>query len=440
MSWTYGPCSISVDRVAADQVAADQVISDIYRADWGRLLSMLVTRTRRLDLAEDALSEAFARASAKWPTTGVPTNPAGWLYTTATRLIVAAIRSEAIHGRKARLMAVGFDWVHPPTIDDSDSGSKYVDDRLTLILLCCHPALRAQDRSSLALRLVIGTSTSEIAHLFLVSHSTMAARITRAKKKIITAGIPLALHEGDTLRARLDDACRTIYLAFTAGYTPRDGPSLVRCDLSSDAVELAAVLHQLVPNAPQVQALYGLLLLQHARRNARISDGQLVTLDNQDRSQWYHDEVHVGLRLVEALSPADGYAEELRLQCLIAAEHMRATVATHTNWRAIADLYERLETLTGSPIVRLNRSVALAEAGNLFGGLALLAGLDVALPTSHRVHAVRAELESRAGNIEQAKAAYIQALELCTNEIERNHLCAHLAQLSSSIAVCHKQV
>ena len=193
----------------------DRVIEQIFRAEWGRLLSLLVSRTRRLDLAEDALSEAFARASDRWTGEGVPANPAGWLYATADRHVVGRLRAEASAGRKAPLLAVRPGWVPP-----DESPEELADDRLQLILLCCPPALPRASRSALALRLVIGTPTEQIARLFLVSPATMAARLTRAKKKIVLAGIPIGAPLEDELRTRLDEVCRTIYLAFTAGYAP----------------------------------------------------------------------------------------------------------------------------------------------------------------------------------------------------------------------------
>lgn len=264
----------------------DRVIEELYRAEWGRLLSLLVSRTRRLDLAEDALGEAFARASERWPTQGAPANPAGWLYATAYRHVVGQLRAEATAGRKAPLLAVRPGWVPP-----DDGQEELADDRLQLILLCCHPALPRESRSALALRLVIGTPTDQIARLFLVPPSTMAARLTRAKKKIVVAGIPIGTPLEDELRARLDEVCRTIYLAFTAGYTPGVGPDLLRADLAGDAVRLAAALHDLVPDAPQVRAMLALLLLQHARRDSRQRQGHLVTLADQDRSMWHPDEI-----------------------------------------------------------------------------------------------------------------------------------------------------
>ncbi len=407
---------------------ADRVIAETYRADWGRLLSLLVARTRRLDLAEDALSEAFARASARWPPEGVPPNPGGWIYTTAYRLILGRLRAEAVAGRKAPMLAVGRDWVRPADVEDFDDLD---DERLTLILLCCHPALHPEARSPLALRLVIGTSTEEIARLFLVSRSTMAARITRAKKKIVTAGIPLSSPVDDELRTRLGDVCRTVYLAFTAGYAPGQGPDLLRVELAGEAVELAAVLHRLVPDAIEIQALYGLLLLQHARRDARLCGGQLVTLADQDRSLWQRDEQRAGAELVADLAPSEGYVEELRLQGSIAAEHARASTAADTDWRAISAHYARLEALTRSPVVRLNRAVAVAETEGAHAGLALLGELDESLPNDHRLHAVRADLARRADDIDLARTSYSAALDMCVNQVERDYLAHRLETLTS---------
>ncbi len=384
-------------------------------------MSLLVSRTRRLDLAEDALGEAFARASDRWPREGAPANPAGWLYATASRHVVGRLRAEAIAGRKAPLLAVRPGWAPP-----GDSGEYLADDRLQLILLCCHPALPSESRSALALRLVIGTPTEQIARLFLVPPSTMAARLTRAKKKIVLAGIPIGAPLADELRSRLDEVCRTIYLAFTAGYAPGAGPDLLRADLAGDAVRLAAVLHDLVPDATQVRATLALLLLHHSRRAARQRDGGLVTLADQDRSLWRHDEMRAGLGLVAGLQPEEGYAGELRLQALIAAEHARAPTAAATNWTAIAGHYADLEARTGSAVVRLNRAVAVAEVRGPRAGLALIAGLDEVMRDNHRVAAVRAELARRAGDTELARTSYRTAIGLCSNEVERTHLRARL--------------
>lgn len=399
----------------------DGALEQIFRAEWGRLLSLLVSRSRRLDLAEEALGEAFARAADRWPGEGVPANPAGWLYTTASRQIVGRLRAEAIAGRKAPLLAVRPGWVEP-----EDPREHLGDDRLHLILLCCHPALPRPSRSALALRLVIGTPTEQIARLFLVPTSTMAARLTRAKKKIVVAGIPIGAPPGDELRSRLDEVCRTIYLAFTAGYTPGAGPDLLRADLAGEAVRLAAVLHEQVPEATQVRATLALLLLQHSRRDARQRHGRLVTLADQDRSAWHHGEIRTARTLLDGLPPDEGYAEELRLQALIAAEHAHAATPAATDWHTIAGHYAALEARTGSAIVRLNRAVAVAEAESPRAGLSLLEGLDGVLRDDHRVPAVRADLARRSGDVELARASYRKAIDLCPNDVERTHLQARL--------------
>lgn len=418
MTSTFDPSSSSPDRI----------VERLHRLEWGRLLSLLVARTRRLDLAEDALGEAFARAAACFRVEGVPQNPAAWLYTTAYRQLLGSLRAEAVAARKVPLLAVRPEWVAP-----EESLDGLGDERLQLILLCCHPALPAASRPALALRLVLGTPTERIARLFLVTPTTMAARLTRAKKKIAVAGIPLAAPVAAELRSRLDAVCRTIYLAFTAGYTPGPGPLLVRADEATEAVRLAAVLHELVPEAAQVRALHSLLLLQHARRDARVRDGQLVILAEQDRAHWHRDEIAAGLALVNALGPTQGYAEELRLQALIAAEHARAPTAAATAWQVIADRYAELEALTGSPIVRLNRAVAVAEVAGPQAGLDMLAGLDELVGGHHRVAAVQAELARRAGDPGLARRAYERALALCENEVERAHLVNRLASLDATV-------
>ena len=408
--------------------SADVVVRDLHRDEWGRLLSLLVARTRRLDLAEDALSEAFARALTGWRADGVPANPVGWIVTTARRQIIERIRSEAIAGRKAPML------VARSTVEPDGPIDELADDRLSLILLCCHPALPLAARSALALRLVIGTSTDQIARLFLVPTPTMAARLTRAKRKIVVAGIPLTDSVGDELAARLDEVCRTIYLAFTAGYTPGSGPDLLRADLAGDAVRLARVLHDVAPNAPQIDALIALLTLQHSRRDARQVDGRLVTLTEQDRSRWHRVEIDAGLAVLDRLEPTDGYAEELRLQAVIAAEHARAIGPAHTDWQKIAEHYGRLESITGSPVVRLNRAVAVAEVDGPRAGLDMLGGIDEAALPGHRLAAVRADLARRAGDARLARRSYLAALDRCDNEVERRFLEERLAAVEEAIA------
>ncbi len=413
-------------------ICPDEVIGRLHREEWGRLVSLVVTRTRRLDLAEDAVAEAFTRAVLRWPADGVPANPVGWLFTVAHRFVLGRLRSEAVAGRAAPLLAVrqGTAQLEP---DESSHDESVGDERLQLILLCCHPALPRESRSALALRLVIGTPTEQIARLFLVSTTTMAARLTRAKRKILGAGIPLALPIEDELRSRLDEVCRTIYLAFTAAYAPAHGAEVVEASLAGEAVRLAEVLHRVAPTPP-VAALNALLALTHARRDARTRAGRLVTLAEQDRNAWRHDEIRHGLALLRSIVAGSGpYADELRLQALIAAEHATASSADATDWRSISERYQELETLTGSPVVRLNRAVAVAEADGPRAGLALLEGLDALLGDHHRLASVRAELLRRAGEVDSAIRWFRLAVERCPNAAERDHLRRRLATLTIAI-------
>lgn len=405
-------------RSVPSSTSAERTITETYRAEWGRLLSVLVVRTRRLDLAEDALAQAFASASERWPLDGAPTNPSAWLYTAAHRAIIGRLRAEAIAGRRAPLLAVRAD-VEDATETRTD---ELPDDQLQLVLLCCHPALDPAARSALALRLVIGTPTDEIARLFLVQPSTMAARLTRAKHKIGAAGIPLSMPIGDELASRLDAVVRTVYLAFTAGYSPGSGQNLLRVDQAGDAVRLAALLHRLVPDAHQVTALLALVQLQHARRDARVVDGRLVTLAQQDRRAWHRDEIEAACALLDRLGPTDGYAEQLRLEALAAREHAIAHVPSATDWRTIAAIYADLERRTGSPVVRLNRTIAIAEVHGAAVGLALLDDVADALADHHRYHATRADLARRMGRPDIARSALRRAIELCRNDTERAFL------------------
>jgi RNA polymerase sigma-70 factor, ECF subfamily len=407
-------------------ITPEEAVVEAYRSEWGRLLSVLVIRTRRLDLAEDALAEAFARAATRWPVDGVPGNPAGWLFATARRVVLGRLRSEAVAGRVTPLLAVR--GAASATVEEVDD-DVLPDERLQLVLLCCHPALEPAARSALALRLVIGTHTDEIARLFLVQTSTMAARLTRAKRKIAAAGIPLVLPVDEELAVRIDAVTRTIYLAFTAGYTPGNGPDLLRTEEAGEAVRLATMLQQLVPDAVQVKALLALLLIQHSRRDSRVRNGQLVTLAEQDRSRWHGSEIDAAVRMLNAIPPSTGYAEELRLQALAAREHAIATSSETTNWAAIAEHYAELEQLTASPIVRLNRAVAIAEISGPGAGLAVLEGLEKLLDHAHRFHAVRADFARRMGNSADARAAYTRAIELCGNDTERSFLSHQLRGL-----------
>ena len=421
----------------------------VWRDEWGRLLALLVAQTRRLDLAEDALADAFERAAKTWPEAGMPDNPPAWLMTAAKRRVLDRLRAEAVAARKQPLLAVeegkrGFDTASPDSLlpPTQPAGS---DDLLRLVLLAAHPALSEEAGAALTLRLVLGVSTADIARLFLVPEPTMAARLTRARKKVVAAGVPLAIPDDEVLPQRLETVARVAYLAFTAGYAPGSGEDVLRAELSGEAIRLVRLVRatgRAAAESPALQALLALMLLQHARRDARVAaDGTLVLLPEQDRKAWHHNEIDAGLELLRGLTgsrhglvsrptrPASGgvalesaLAAEYVLQALIAAEHARAARAQDTDWPAIADYYRQLEELTGSPVVRLNRAVAVAEAGDLSSALSLLDGLDEALPNSHRLPAVRAELLGRAGRHTEAVAAFDLAIGRCANEREREQL------------------
>ena len=394
----------------------------VVREEWGRLVALLLAQFRRLDLVEDALGEAVATAQATWTDSSTPDNPTGWLMTAARRRILDRVRAEAVAARKAPLLTVETER-RPRKGVMVDDGSVVDDDLLRLVLMCAHPALSPESASALSLRLVMGISTADISRLFLVPEATMAARLTRAKKKVVAAGIPFAIPGTDTIGERLDVVAHTAYLAFTAGYAPGSGPDLVRAELAGEAIRLARVTHALRPS-PTLAFLVVLTTLQHSRRDARVGpDGSLVLLANQDRSRWHGDEIAEAVALLTELEkraePASPLARSYRIQALVAAEHATAPTAAATRWGHIADLYAALEQLTPTPAVRVARAVAVAEAQGPRQGLSLLDGLVMA---GHRLPAVRGELLTRAGDLDAARLALSEAIVLCDNEIERDHL------------------
>lgn len=305
-----------------------------------------------------------------------------------------------------------------------DPGDLVEDDLLRLVLMCCHPSLTPEVASALALRLVVGTSTADIARLFLVPEPTMAARITRGKKKIVAAGIPFAVPDATALPPRLSVVAQTAYLAFTAGYAPGSGDSLVRSDLAGEAIRLVRVTIALRPDEPVLRALLALMLLQHSRRDARVDGaGALVLLPDQDRSSWHHEEIEEALDLLRRLPPdPEPLAESYRLQALIASEHAIARTASDTRWDRICDGYAALLAVSPTPAARLALAVAVSERDGPEAGLRALAGLEQEMPASHRMPAVRAELLARAGRGVEATKAYDQAIALCGNAVEREHL------------------
>jgi RNA polymerase sigma factor (sigma-70 family) len=399
--------------------AAETALERAWRDEWGRLLALLAAQYRRLDLAEDGLADAFEAAARAWPRDGVPRNPAGWLLTAARRRILDRLRTEAAAARTLPRLAVEAELQEEAQRVMADAVEALKDERLRLVLLCAHPLLAPGSAAALTLRLVLGLSTADIARLFLVSTPTMAARLTRARKRI--AGEAFTLPVGRDLDARISLAAEIAYLAFTAGYAPGSGPDVLRADLAAEAVRLARVLREVAPGRSELDALLALMLLQHSRRFARVAasgdHAEPVLLPDQDRSLWVTEEIEEAVALLAPYvnAPPAPYL----LQALIAAEHAVAPTAADTDWPRIAGWYAELEVLTGSPVVRLNRAVAIAETDGPHAGLRLLERLE--LP-GHRLPAARAELLARAGLADQALTSYDEAIALCDNEAELAHL------------------
>ena len=401
-----------------------EALEQVVREEWGRLVALLLARYRRLDLVEDALGDAVEAAARTWPADGVPDNPAGWLNRTASRRVLDRLRGEAMHRRKVPLLVTQSERGPERAGAMADTGDLIEDDLLRLVLMCTHPALAPEAASALALRLVLGVSTYDVGRLFLVPEPTMAARITRAKKKIVAAGIPFAVPGADVLSERLDLVAQTAYLAFTAGYAPGSGPDLLRADLAGEAVRLVRVILAQRTAEPVLIALLALMLLQHSRRDARVAaPGRLVLLADQDRAQWHRAEIDEALALLRSLGPVRRVtlqAASYTLQARIAAEHATAETADETRWDRVVGHYDLLLRLTPSPAARLARAVAVAEASGPESGLKALQ--EVSMPGSHRPAAVRAELLTRAGQTGAARAAYDEAIAMCRNEVEIAYL------------------
>ena len=394
-------------------------LESLLRDEWGRLLALLVAQYRRLDLAEDGLADAFEAAARTWE--AVPDNPPAWLLTAARRRIVDRLRSEGVAARKLPLLAVEATLQEEAQAFMADDGDPMLDERLRLVLLCAHPSLPRESAAALTLRLVLGVPTEDVARLFLVPTPTMAARLTRARKRLASESFEVP----DDLSPRVAVVADVAYLAFTTGYAPFSGSDVVRTDVAEEAIRLVRVLRSVVPYTDvELDALLALVLLQHSRRDARAYDGRLVLLPDQDRSRWRADEIGEALELLRPW--VDAPASPYLLQALIAAEHAIAPSSEATAWDRIALRYAELEELTGSPVVRLNRAVAVAEASGPEAGLALLDGL--VLP-GHRLPATRAELLARCGRTDEARRSYDEAIGRCANLVERAHLIERVSSL-----------
>ena len=412
-------------------------MADVFRQEWGRITAALIHQTGDWDLAEECAQDAFAQALRRWPRDGVPNRPGAWLMTVARNGAIDRLRRSRTYRAKVEELAVmatretGTSHDTEPEANADDGG--VADERLRLIFTCCHPALAMEARVALTLRTLTGLSTAEIARAFLVPEATMAKRLVRAKHKIANARIPYRVPPADALPERVPGVLAVLYLVFNEGYSASAGENLIRRDLCDQAVALAQVLAELLPGEPEAKGLLALMLYQRSRQTARVNDrGDLVTLEDQDRARW--DQVQIGLarrHLEEAL--AARRPGQYQLQAAIADCHAAAPTAQATDWPRIARLYQYLADMTGSPVVELNRAVAVAMADGPAAGLAILRRLeaDDTLAGYYLLPATRADFLRRLGRNEEAASAYEEAAALAGTGPERRFLNARLAEVRS---------
>ncbi|TYL55328.1 RNA polymerase sigma factor [Nocardioides sp. BGMRC 2183] len=396
-------------------------VEQVFRAEYGRLIATLVRRFGDIDLAEEAAGEALLIALEKWPVSGVPPNPGGWLTTTAGNRAIDRIRRERQRDTKHRAAAMLYDDTPPePT-------GPVTDDRLRLLFTCCHPALAPEARIALTLRLLGGLTVAEIARAFLVPETTMAQRITRAKRKIAAAKVPYRVPEAEDLPARVDGVLTVLYLIFNEGYLASGEGEPIRAELTGEAIRLTRVLHQLL-DEPEVTGLLALVLLTEARREARVRDGMLVTLADQDRGGWDRALIAEGHTLVRECL-AIGRPGRYQVLAAINAVHTDAPSTAATDWTQVVALYDQLRRIDPSPIVALNRAVALAELDGPSVALAEVEALGDRLDGYHPWHAARADLLRRLGRSAEAADAYLAAIELTDNGAERAYLARRRGEL-----------
>ena len=412
---------------------ASETLEQVFREEYGRIISTLIRTSGSFDRAEEALQEAFTAAASTWERDGTPRNAGAWLTTVAHRKLLDAVRRDKTRTDKQAEIEYEAKRLQPfaePAVPDESV--EYTDDRLRLIFTCCHPSLSREAQVALTLRTLGGLTTTEIAHAFLLPEATLAQRLVRAKQKIRLAKIPYEVPSLQIIGERLMAVQAVIYLIFNEGYAASAGQSLLRNDLCSEAIRLGRVLCELLPNQPENMGLLALMLLQNSRRAARVNDrGELATLDEQDRSLWDRDAIEEGVRLVEtALSL--GRVGSYQIQAAIAAVHAEATNADETDWRQIVALYEELMRTTSSPVVALNHAAAVAMSEGFERGLSLIesAGASGALDNYYLYHASRADLLRRLNQTEEATAAYRKALSLTTNTVEQNYIRSRLRELS----------
>jgi len=408
-------------------------VDAVYRTDWGRIIATLIRSFGDFDLAEETAQEAFAAAVNQWRAEGLPESPAAWIIQTAKHKAIDRLRRQTRYQEKLESYALELDSTTEQPVYEPD---KIPDDRLRLIFTCCHPALAPEAQIALTLRTLCGLETDEIARAFLVPQTTMAQRIVRAKRKIRDAGIPYKIPDTTDIPDRIDAVLTVIYLIFNEGYSATRGEALVRGDLCAEAIRLARLVRMLMAPYPpaEVTGLLALMLLHDSRRDARVDEaGDLVVLEEQDRSRWNREQIAEALPLVrQALIAPD--ADLLTLQAAIAAEHCKAGNAEETDWKRIVDFYDRLASLQPSPVVSLNRAVAVGMAQGAPPALVLIDDLIAAgdLDGYHLLHAARADMLRRVGAAKEAAKSYERALSLVTNDSERRFLERRLHEVEAA--------
>ena len=406
-------------------------VEAVFRAESGRIIAGLIRVSRSFDLAEEAMQDAFAAAVVSWRAQGVPDNPAAWITATARRkLIDYARREQTRRNNEDQLL---YEYESRSNVPDEEMSRPFEDDRLSLIFTCCHPAINMQAQVALTLRTLGGLTTPEIARAFLLPEATLAQRLVRARRKIQQARIPYQVPGPESLPERLTAVQAVLYLVFNEGYSASSGDSLVRRELCAEAIRLARTLLELMPNNPENMALLALMLLHDSRRDARCTpEGQLVLLEEQDRSLWHHEQIVEGIRLVERALGRRNLGP-YQLQAAIAAVHAEARTARETDWKQIAALYTILKAGQTSPIISLNHAVAIAMSESLERGLAMIDDLGAGgeLDSYHLYHAARADLLRRIGRNQQALESYHRAMALTTNAVELRYLRRRISELEA---------